>query len=1166
MNRDNYMVDLLNWQRKEEDGIITFSYPFREGSKGQQSYGFLIQDDTTADFIGWDGIFLVLEREGDLRSELKEELVISACLQEVSAHQRKERELTFRTFFLGSQQRVSFKVYFSEFSVELAKENIWNFVKSFSFSVPAGYRIVQADVRRGMQIYIDMPIKGQAAYSGESVCYKGLICNCTGEEIMVLAGQQFLGWESMKAKVLLEKKGEIVEAENGVLLEPYGMAEIWVQLRMGERMVAGGHEDTRIWVVSQGKERVMQSICLKTMKYLEHPFLYHDKEGWQAVKEKVAQDTNYQPVVQKLVDLFENWEVQMPEEGKPYCYPTQIEDAVMASAYLYSITGEEKYAKKIALFLSYFSNLDTGYPNRLRGCSQSYVQEGHFFSHLILAYDMIYDSGCMSIKEKKELEQCIRIYMNMLDNHIREGHISNWLLSEITGAVYGALVLGDMERAERFVFGNGGAVDQFRYGIFNDGWWHECSVGYNTWVSSLMLHIAHAMRPFGYNLVDAWFPIPYNDEVHSTWACGEFPYRFAMCNKKRGAYTKNYVRIKDMFDAVLPYLDYRGVMFGIADSDEKKLSDVHWGSTYDLAYFYYRDPAYIPVILRNGYHDIAFGMLPLDKKEADCPQSGTVCAYSDNIGIAMLRSQKEGRKPSEQIQAVLRYGSHGYAHGHFDIASLLSVMRYGRSLYNPENCWWGYAHFIYKFYVQCSLTKNMVTVDEKMQLPADSERILFYTGKRLQAAGIRTCAAWSYPPYGGMAYCGDTKEDLLERTKLNHCYLPVLTGEGSPEYGEISGQTEKVEQIRIMALTDDYIVLFDRLCGKEEHQFDCLFQIKGFQKISGESVQHLSHTPQMNTEPRSDAQFITDCNWYQVRGESKASFCTVFTEEDAKETLRCERSNYNVPGILHTDIYTAWPKESIQMTGKVALYKGWAADGTGYTIPLQYQVEVDENIAVQGGFDGWILGKEVHTVSLAGVNNLKIRVWNGNSTDELGNLVTTPQAIFLGYAEFEKKDGTIVRLDKMKYQSKNLDNGYGIGRDYQNGRVLIEGEEYLYAIPCAPLDHAEESEIVVSLEEEFLWFRFCIGVDAFPGDERNDRITYSIRTSGKTGRYITVMEPYETEHVIERVEGVGENEVRIYRKDGKVEGVLLIEGEMGYQIEYFEWTLKGKNVIEQAIG
>lgn len=1157
----------MDWQREESDGLLLFSYPYKEDAQGYTEHGFLIQDDRTIDLVGWDGMFLILEKGQDSKiEEAEQKLEISACVQEVSAHQKKERKLEFQTFFSGELKRAVFEVYFSEFSVELARENIWSFVKSFSFSVPEGYQIKEAWIRRGMQIYIDMPVKGQAAKSSEEICYKGQIYNCTEEILMVSAKQQFLGWESIKAQVIVENETDRKENGEGILLKPYGTAEIQIWMKMGERMVAGGHEDTQILIVSQGKKRVVQTILLKTMKYLEHPFLYHDKEGWQAVKEKVAQDTNYQPVVQKLVDLFENWEVYMPEEGKPYCYPTQIEDAVMASAYLYSITGEEKYAKKIALFLSYFSNLNTGYPNRLRGCSQSYVQEGHFFSHLILAYDMIYDSCCMSIKEKKEFESCIRLYMDMLDNHIREGHISNWLLSEITGAVYGALVLGDMERAERFVFGNGGAVDQFRYGIFNDGWWHECSVGYNTWVSSIMLHIAHAMRPFGYNLVDAWFPIPYNDEVHSTWACGEFPYRFAMCNKKRGAYTKNYVRIKDMFDAVLPYLDYRGVMFGIADSDEKKLSDVHWGSTYDLAYFYYRDPAYIPVILRNGYHDIAFGMMPLEEAEEKKQGNETICAYSDNIGIAMLRSQKEGRKLSEQIQAVLRYGSHGYAHGHFDIASLLSVMRYGRSLYNPENCWWGYAHFMYKFYVQCSLTKNMVTVDEKMQLPADSKRVLFYTGKRLQAAGVQTKAVWTYPPYGGMAYCGDTKKDLLERTKLNHCYLPVLTGEGTPEYGEVSGHTEAVEQMRIMALTDDYIVLFDRLCGAEEHQFDCLFQIKGFQKISGESVQHLSHTPQMNTEPRSDAQFITDCNWYQVKGESKASFCTIFTEEDAIEAVRCERSNYNVPGLLHTDIYTAWPKETIQMTGKVALYKGWAADGTGYTIPLKYQIETDGKAAAYGEFDGWILGKETHKVSLTGVNNLKIRVWNGDSTDELGNSVTTPQAIFLGYAEFEKKDGTIVRLDKMKYETTNLDNGYGIGRDYQNGRVLIEGEEYPYAIPCTPVDHKEESEIVVSLEEEFLWFRFCIGVDAFPGDERNDRITYSIRTSGKAGRYITVVEPYETERVIERVEGMGENEVRIYRKDGKVEGVLLTEGEMGYQIEYFEWTLEGKNVIERAIG
>ncbi len=81
-------------------------------------------------------------------------------------------------------------------------------------------------------------------------------------------------------------------------------------------------------------------------------------------------------------------------------------------------------------------------------------------------------------------------------------------------------------------------------------------------------------------------------------------------------------------------------------------------------------------------------------------------AHSNNIGIAMLRSQAPGRKPLEQIQAVQRNGSHSYAHGHFDRASLLSAMRYGYSFFNPECTWWGYPHFMYKFYVQDSMIKT----------------------------------------------------------------------------------------------------------------------------------------------------------------------------------------------------------------------------------------------------------------------------------------------------------------------------------------------------------------------------------------------------------------------------------------------------------------------------
>ena len=174
------------------------------------------------------------------------------------------------------------------------------------------------------------------------------------------------------------------------------------------------------------------------------------------------------------------------------------------------------------------------------------------------------------------------------------------------------------------------------------------------------------------------------------------------------------------------------MIFGICDSYERVLEGVHFGSTYELAYHYYRDPRYVPLIHRMSMQDCVFGVEnPPDEKPALIP-----AACSDNIGIAMLRSQAPGRKDTEQIQAVLRYGSHGFAHGHFDRTGLMSLMRYGRSFFNPECVWWGYPHFMYKFYVQNSMTKNMVAVDEKHQNVADSRLILFARGRRVQAACV----------------------------------------------------------------------------------------------------------------------------------------------------------------------------------------------------------------------------------------------------------------------------------------------------------------------------------------------------------------------------------------------------------------------------------------------
>lgn len=68
---------------------------------------------------------------------------------------------------------------------------------------------------------------------------------------------------------------------------------------------------------------------------------------------------------------------------------------------------------------------------------------------------MIHDADVLSPEEHQAIERCFRFCMEVLDQHIRSGHTSSWLLSEITGAVYCAMVLQDPERALRFAMGPG---------------------------------------------------------------------------------------------------------------------------------------------------------------------------------------------------------------------------------------------------------------------------------------------------------------------------------------------------------------------------------------------------------------------------------------------------------------------------------------------------------------------------------------------------------------------------------------------------------------------------------------------------------------------------------------------------------------------------------------
>lgn len=1135
-------VDLLrDWKREAEEperagDRIRLVFPKPEGA-GIRPYGFDWIHDGAMDAMGWYGFrFRLLTDRQDVRIRIRagfaegETLEAAFCLAEPGEH--------------------SCDIALEDFDVERAKTNIWRQLVSLEMAGPS-VGILSAELLRGSRIALEHGVLGKSGNVGETVCYRVTVHNCLNRRQCVKVSQAVAGWESMYARIVPEH----------LCLEPYGSSQVEISVRIHDYMPPGAHEKTTVRFLPEGDTSGARELSFQTLRALRHPYIYHTKEKWQEVAENIRCNPVFEPGFKKLCGDADQWEVPplVPFGERDYCCDTNQEHYIMSCAYVYSITGKRGYAEKIARFFRAFADPDTGYPVRKKGCSQSYVQEGHFFQHLALAYDMIYEAGVLSSEEHRGIQECFRIYMEILDRHICSGHISNWTLSELTGAVYCAMALQDFERMERFLFGPCGSFEQLSHGAFSDGWWYECSVGYNIWVSSMFLHTAHALLPFGINLIHYQFPLYYGKEIDSMNKGESREIRHGMYNERWGGIRKNYICIKDLFDAVVPFLDYRGVLFGINDSDEKKIEGVHFGSTFDLAYTHYRDPAYIPIIQGFDNVDPVFGhgeLVPSVRKQdfgvstamgtgedfshgkeksterAASTGAEYPCAFADNIGIAMLRSRTKGRSPEEQIQAVLRYGSHGYAHGHFDRTELLSVMRCGRSFFNPEHVWWGYGHFMYKFYVQNSNTKNMVVTDGKMQIPADARRVLFYSGEKLQAAGVRTTARWGYPPFGGMIY--QKGESLQERSAFNASDLPSC--EDAP-YGEITEITEPIVQTRVMAVLDDCIVIFDSLKGEEEHRYESLLQIKGFQGLEavGEEsgLTALRHTGKKSEDPKSDEQFITDCHWYDAKGSTCARFVTKYGDG---EDLRGTRSRYNEPGSLHMDVYTAWPRETIQCTGL-------AAEDHGQKYPYRFRLWDEEGCREDFCANPWLLGARKLDVALRPESRLlKLEFLSSPLYNEQRYPHDAPQCLFLGNARVELEDGTEVALSGLPVRQYNMDAGMGIGRDYQGGRVLIEGIEYPDAIPVSALDHSQESFLEYDLTElRAVRLTGIIGVDNFPGEENQRRMTYGVRQRSVHGRFITVIEPFGDRRCLTSVEGLSEDCVRILYEDGRQDEVSVKE-------------------------
>lgn len=1088
---------------------ISFSYPNRKNhSKGYRDYY------NGADWSLYDGLAFELYQK--VEATLDIEFVFYVAKENIRKL-RFENKAALSLFGKGWQ---SVYIPWQAFDFPEGQRGTLQGVKDVKL------RIVSSENRqvglrnlrltKGRHISLSASVQGLATSAGDSVTYQVQIGNPQEQTQNVQLLVPRVGWESM---VATPKPATFT-------INPGEVKTISLTVQIPATLPQGTREKQVLRAIPNGEGDKASTLEFTTAVSLPSPFMVHTPENWQLIDEKIKRYDWAKHELAKIEEKAKKWEVpgyavKIPPIDAfrgPYLFHNNEAGSMMNCALAYRLTAKKDYAEKCVTFLRKLCNEEKGYPTTYRVNQNNFVKEGGVFQDIARGYDMIMDCALLTDKDHELIEKTLRLYIEtvMLGND--DGGINNWDLSELAGAFYAALVIQDWHLVEWALHSPSGIYRQFTQGVMSDGWWYECSVGYNLWCSTMFSEIAIAMRPWGENFVNARHPIgttPYYSLLPERMKPGLYGMNF----DKWGVIHKPSVGIKDMWDALIPFLDYRGVMFAVNDAKE----DLVTGEPYELAYYLYRDPEYAAVLNRGTSRNLLYGVPELPKVKSERIKQS---AYADNMGIVQLRSQTKNRSQREQIQAVLHYGTHGGYHGHFDRTNFLSMMRYGRSFFNPEMYWYGYKSYLYKFLVQNSINKNMVTVDLKMQEPKESFRTMFYTGEMMQATAVETNARWSNPPYGGIVYTDKAHYTFAEKAweEGRSLFIP----ENTPQYGSVSDYSEPVLQRRLMVMMDDYVILADYLKAEESHTFDWLFQMKGFKEILADKTEHFRHENQMSTDPLSSAQFTTDCNWYATKGTSRARFEMCWGEGCDNEGGRMPHSE---DGPLKIDIFTAWPKQNNIMIGT-------APENFGVNKQLWYCIKADGETLLSDSTGAWILGSKNVEMNIRDKKQLTL-------TTRLNEKVRN-NTIFWGNAKVILGDGSEMPIAELPLTQKNILMPPKAGTDYYGGPVKLGGQPVTLSTPAMPVNYKQEGEINIDLSGlDAVRFQARIGGDFPLGDESSRRKTMAVRTYGKTARYLSVIEPYENQSVIKSIEAKNENHMVVELNDGRIQEIIIsgLEGD-----------------------
>lgn len=1101
-------LELEDWKGAEhKSGELSLTssarliYEVPDGGKKWYLRGLMEEYDGVIDARQWYGIQLDLYLEND---QVFEAITTISIPKQIGRHNLPDSSKA--TLRIQGKGWHNINIPFSSFDYNRGQFYFLKFLKKISLS--GSYLNAKKDkfllknikLVKGNPLKLESEVRSKAGLPGSTIKYEVSISNSSEISQQVKLDFMRTGWEGMEAAVnpalVVLKAGETKKLEVSVLVPG---------------IFPGGAQETQILEAVSATTNQSEKLEFITLRKLEGPFLIHQEAGWQAVLDKTKKYDWAKKSMLSYIRRADEFEVpEVPSggisaENSKAVYKSYLEQKFWPVAVAFKLTGEKKYAEKLALLLTRLAAPDA-YPKTLHANSQGIPQEGGFFEACARSYDLIKDAGVLSVQQKSLIEQTFRLYIYTIEDGLGNGGISNWSVFNLCPAAQCALVLQDMVHFNYLMDGSCGIKDHLKYGMMDDGWWYEMSLSYNLGCAENMTALGLAARPFGIDFLNEKIPVPLTKKV------GLRPFEFenfqGMAFGKFGPVKENFITVKRMWDAITIYPDYRSVMFGMGDGHEHEVG----GADFEKAYFAFRDTSYASIIKQGKNRDLLYGIPDLP---VNTPKLYTQSGHSDNAGLAVLRSQTENRAPREQIQAALKYGTHGSYHGHFDRLSLVSLMRYGRSFWNPETSWFGYGSYMYKWWVQPSMAHNMVVVDGKQQEPVESKPLLFHSGKMMQVIAAETNARWSNPPYFG-GY------DQIEQVKkANAPYLSIPNNHPKP--ADVTEYTEPVLQRRLLLVTDDYVITADYLKAKTAHTFDNLLHLRGAKPDA--ALKLTGRAEKFDTNPLSSGQFITNVSDYSFGGIAK-----VHSKLIADDKMGWESGGFNgfqEAGELNVDAYQVWPQ-------KASVRIGNYAEAYSINKKLVYEVVGDEQTLAKDSIGTWLLGRNDLDIPIKNIKTLKLK------TTKTGNAKNN--TLFWAGAKIITSKGKVIPLSHLKISSAQLIPVATTGKDYKGGPVRIAGVTYTESMPAEPQTDKKPGVITIDLIGiDAVRLVASIGGDAPVGDEDQVRKTVSFRTQGKETHYLTLIEPYESVQNVKKITSIDGKSVRVELEDGRIQ-YIEIEG------------------------